>query len=438
MKRRTFLKITAAAFPMITTSCARLRGANAPSNRVTLAAIGMGNRATSLNLNEIASQRSDVQYLAVCDPMKDRRELGKQQLEHFSGQGSVTAYKDFREVLARDDIDGVVIATPDHWHVPIAIAAARAGKDMYVEKPLGVSMRWNNILRKEVKRNKCIFQYGTQQRGQENVWRGCELVRNGYIGELKHIEVWSPHLEQGYNAPVEPAEVPAGFDYNLWLGPAPEAQYTARRCSAEGAYHIYDYAIGYIAGWGAHPLDVAQWGKGADTTPPVFYEGNGIVNDVGLFDTTTIWDIRCEYTDGVTMRFMSAANAKTDVMKYRPWQEDGTTFHGTDGWVSVSRGGTFASDPELLNIEFEEEDRKLKRTTSTQGDFIDCIKNRKATATPVGSAVDSDAISHLSDIAVRTGRPIRWDPKKQIIIGDNEAARYLDRPMRAPWKLEDL
>ncbi len=436
MKRRTFLKATAAAFPMIAPST--VFGANAPSNRVHLAAIAMGGQATGLNLNSIAARYRDVQYLAVCDPTEDRQKKGKQGFEHYYGKGSVDTYTDFREVLVRDDIDGVVVATPDHWHVPIAIAAARAGKDMYVEKPLGVSMRWNQILREEVDRNKCVFQYGTQQRGQEHVWRGCELVRNGYIGELRHIEVWSPHLDRDSDEAIVPAEVPKGFDYNLWLGPAPEAQYTETRCSNSGAYHICDYALGFIAGWGAHPLDVCQWGKGADTTPPISYEGKGIVNDKGLFDTTTIWDIHCEYADGVTMRFRSAKNAEAAVMNYRPWHGDGTTFYGTEGWISISRGGLFASDPKLLDVRIKKRESKLKRTRGHQRDFLDCIKSREVTVNPIETAVDSDAISHLSDIAVRTGRPIRWDPKKETIIGDAEAAKMLDRPMRDPWDLDEL
>ena len=440
MKRRTFLKsVTAAAVPMIVPSS--VLGANAPSNRVTLAAIGIGGRGTSVNLNEIAARYKDAQYLAVCDPMRDRREKGKQQFEHFSGKGSVAAYNDFREALARDDIDGVVVATPDHWHVPIAIAAARAGKDMYVEKPLGVSMRWGKVLRDEINKHKRVFQYGTQQRGQEHVWRGCELVRNGYIGELEHIEVWSPHLDPGAHQEILPAEPPETLDYNMWQGPAPERPYTDARVSAQGAYHIYDYALGFIAGWGAHPLDVCQWGKAKATTPPVAYEGEGVVcTTCGLWNTTTTWDIHCMYADGVTMRFRSAGLAKPDVMKYRPdgWRGDGTTFYGSEGWLSISRGGIFASDEKLLKLRAKDPKDPLKRIKGQQRDFLDCIKSRETTVNPVETAFDSDAISHLSDIVVRTGRPIKWDPDAETIIGDEAAAKFLDRPMRAPWALEML
>ncbi len=273
------------------------------------------------------------------------------------------------------------------------------------------------------------------------MWRGCELVRNGYIGELEHIEVWSPHLAPDAHQEVIPAEAPETLDYNLWQGPAPERPYTDARVSAQGAYHIYEYALGFIAGWGAHPLDVCQWGKGKDTAPPVSYEGTGQVCTVcGLWNTTTTWDIHCKYADGVTMRFRSADLAQAEVMKYRPdgWHADGTTFYGSEGWLSISRGGIFASDEKLLKQRARDPKDPLKRIKGQQRDFLDCIKSRETTVNPIETAFDSDAISHLSDIVVRTVRPVKWDPEAETIVGDEEAAKYLDRPMRAPWSLEML
>jgi predicted dehydrogenase len=236
--------------------------------------------------------------------------------------------------------------------------AARAGKDMYVEKPLSTSLAWEMELRKAVKRNRSVFQYGTQQRSSSDFRIACELARNGYIGEIKRVEAWCPDISEQFDrfhvkqyGSTEPAPIPAGLDYNMWLGPAPQTPYTVDRCTQFGTYHIYDYALGFIAGWGAHPLDIAQWGLGKDHTSPVYYEGSGEIPIKGLYDTVSQWDIHCRYADGLPMRFMSERPAKPVVMKYRDkWNSHGTTFFGTEGWVSVDRSGLYTSDPKLKKI----------------------------------------------------------------------------------------
>ena len=238
--RRSFLKATAAlgAAPWIVPST--VFGANAPSNRVTVAHLGVGSRASALI--GMFVRHDDVQILALCDCFTNRREEMREKLNAKYGSEVVKAYPDFRDVLARDDIDTVVIATPDHWHVPLAIAAAKAGKDMYVEKPLGVSMPWAARLRKDLTANKRVFQYGTQQRSDAKFRVACELVRNGYIGEIKRIEAWCPDMSSQFDAfsakpygSTEPAEPPEGFDYDMWLGPAPKKPYTVDRCTQFGA-----------------------------------------------------------------------------------------------------------------------------------------------------------------------------------------------------------
>ncbi|MFQ5806782.1 MAG: Gfo/Idh/MocA family protein, partial [Phycisphaerae bacterium] len=277
LTRREFAKGTAVAaaslaFPTVVS--ARAFGRSAPSNRITLAMIGVGQRGTDVMHG--FTHHEDVQFLAVCDPFRNRRERAKAFLNDKYGADVVEAYDDLHQMLARDEIDGVIICTPDHWHIPAAIYAARAGKDMYVEKPLGVSLAWAWELRETVRRYGSVFQYGTQQRSDWRFRFACELVRNQYIGELQRIEAWCPDVSDDWNdfhvnryGSTEPAPVPEGFDYDLWLGPAPEAPYTVDRCRREGAFHIYDYALGFIAGWGAHPLDIAQWGNDADHTSPV-------------------------------------------------------------------------------------------------------------------------------------------------------------------------
>ena len=263
-------------------------------------------------------------------------------------------------MLARKDVDGVVVSTPDHWHVPVALYAARAGKDMYVEKPLGVAMAWAWKLRDAVAKHKVVFQYGTQQRGDQRQFRrACELVRNGYLGEIQRVDAWCPDMSSQFgNATVppygstKPVDVPADLDYEMWIGPAPMKPYTADRTTCFGAYHIYDYALGFIAGWGAHPLDIAQWGLDADQSGPVRYEGTGKLPPKGsLWDSIESWDVHCEYADGVKLHFMGHRVAKPEVTRYHPaWADHGTTFFGAKGWISVNRSALYASDKALQKV----------------------------------------------------------------------------------------
>lgn len=439
--RRSFLKASIAlgAAPWIVPST--VFGANAPSNRVTVAHLGVGGRASALI--GMFVQHDDVQIVALCDCFKNRREDMREKLNAKYGSKVVNAYADFREVLARDDVDAVVIATPDHWHVPLAVAAARAGKDMYVEKPLGVSMPWAERLRSELKATGRVFQYGTQQRSAAKFRVACELVRNGYIGEIQRVEAWCPDMSTQFEGfavkpygSTEPAEPPEGFDYDMWLGPAPKKPYTVDRCTPLGAYHIYDYALGFIAGWGAHPLDIAQWGLGRDHTSPVYYSGTGKIPAGGLCDSIESWDVHCEYEDGLPMRFMGSRVAEPVVSAYRKWVDHGTTFFGSDGWVSVDRSGMFTSDPKLAEIELTANDVHLKVSEGQERDFIDCVKSREEKINPIESAIRSDAISHLSDLAIRVNRPIRWDPRRERVDGDRRAARRLWRSLREPWNLK--
>ncbi len=355
----------------------------------------------------------------------------------------VKTYGDFRELLADKEIDGVVIATPDHWHVPLGMYAVAAGKDVYIEKPLGVAMRWAWKLRELINKKKAVFQYGTQQRSSQNFRFACELVRNGYIGELQRIEAWCSGMRApgNYKAVFDqfhnktaPLPVPEDLDYEMWLGPAPKSPYCEPRCTCWGTYHVYDNALGFIAGWGAHPLDIAQWGNNSDDSAPVSYEGTGTIPTGGLFDTIAEWDVHCRYANGVKMRFMDTLTAQP-VVTYRNFHDHGTTFFGTEGWVSVDRAGLHFSDPEMLRTKLKPNDTPLYVSVSQQGNFVDGILNRQPTINSIESAVNSDLISHLSDIAIRLKRKIEWNPKTETIINDAEATERLDRPLRAPWKI---
>jgi hypothetical protein len=434
LNRRDFLKQAATAagtvaFPYVITSTA-LGDATTPaaSERVTLGHIGVGGQGSGLLENFL--QIKYAKCVAVADPIRQRR-------DKWASKIGCAAYNDFRELLARDDIDAVVVATQDHWHIPIAIMTAKAGKDMYVEKPLGISIEHDQAARKAVRHYRRIFQYGTQQRSDRNFRFACELTRNKYIGELKEIHAWCSDGVRGGSLAEEP--VPPGFDYDMWLGPAPVKPFNRDRClltsTSKGTYHIYDYAIGFIAGWGAHPLDIAQWGNNTDNTAPVLYEGKGTLPAEGLHDTTLQWDINCTYENGVKLHFMSTSVAGPIVRKYRPINDHGTTFIGDKGWVSVDRGGIYAHTSELLNIPLKPEDLHLYESNDHSANFVQCVLSRKDPISPIESAVQSDFISHLSDIVVRTGRAVKWDPKKEKILDNPEAQRYASRAMRSPWTL---
>lgn len=458
--RRSFLKKSAAAAagsvaaPYVITSTA-LGNASVPpaSERITLGHIGVGGQGSGLLTHALGLK--DAQCVATCDPVLERREGAAKQIEsrytqdraRGTYQGCDT-YNDFRDLLARDDIDAVVVATVAHWHVPVAIAAARAGKDMYVEKPLGLCIAWHKALREEIQRRGRVFQYGTMQRASRNFRFACELARNGYLGKLSEIHAWC--AASGPGGSMTPIPIPKGFDYDMWLGPAPVTPYTADRCFTRGKSFVADNTLGFISEWGAHPLDIAQWGNGTDHTSPVEYEGVGKYPKDGLYDTAIEWDMRCRYANGVVLRFMSVPYAtygaafgdepaidyaKPVIEKYRPYEGHGTTFVGSEGWVSVDRGGIYASDASLLSLTIAPDDLHLHTSNDHMQDFLNCIKSRSLPAAPIEAAIRSDTISHLCDIALRTGRKIVWDPEKEEIVGDEKANRYLTRPMRQPWRL---
>ena len=426
VSRRTFLKSAAAsagaalALPTIVPSS--VFGEAAPSKRVALGHIGVGGQGGGLLGGFLGL--AEGQTVAVCDPIKERREGCAANVEkHYAAQTEkgtykgCKAYNDFREMLARDDIDAVVIATPDHWHVPIALAAVKAGKDIYVEKPLGISVMHDKTLREAVHRYGAVFQYGTQQRCfSTHCGFGCELVRNGYIGQLKAVHVVAPDGETGGNPAPQP--VPPGMDYDLWLGPAPVAPYTHDRVIGTGRWHIYDYAIGFIAGWGAHPLDIAHWGY---PQIPVEYEGTGLIPTEGLFNTVVHWDVRGRYASGVEFTLKPGG--------------DKTTFVGTEGWVAPSRGGITAEPASLLSVKIKPDEVHLLQDNHHYRNFLTAVLKRTRPASDIDSAVQSDFISHLGDIAIRTKRKIAWDPKTEQIVGDEQASRMLTRAMRAPWHL---
>jgi predicted dehydrogenase len=449
--RRQFLKTSLAAgsslaLPSMVTS--PVFGAAAPSNRVTLGAIGTGSRAGVTVLRRFA-KLDNVRVVAACDCFRDRREQFANKLNEHYGRNVCKPYLDYQQVLHRDDIDGVIVSTPDHWHAPIAIEAARANKDMYVEKPLSTAMQWNWQLREEMQKRDLVFQYGTHQRSMPHFRKACELAINGYIGELKHVAVWCPDMASQFNkahkppyGSTKPSDPPQHFAYDRWLGPAPKRDYTVDRCTRFGAFHIYDYSLGFIAGWGVHPLDIAQWGLGMDHTAPVHYEGSGRVpSEKSLWNTIEHWDVTCRYENGLTMRYLSDRLAKDHValMKRRPMRTHGTTFHGSEGWISVDRAGIYMQQNgkprKPLQIKLAGNDRRLQASNNHQQDFVNAMRKRRKTVSPLEVAIRDEEISHMCDIAVRTDQPVQWDPSQETLHSPSAGRAMLDRPMRSPWSV---
>ncbi|MCX5772654.1 MAG: Gfo/Idh/MocA family oxidoreductase, partial [Candidatus Hydrogenedentes bacterium] len=298
ISRRSFLGRTAGlaagglAFPMIVPSSALgLDGRPSPSNRVVMGSIGVGPQGSGVMGNFLG--RRDAQVVAVCDVKKWVRDAAKKKVDDHYGDTGCAAYTDLRELVARPDIDAVTVATPDHWHVLAALYAVRAGKSVYVEKPLGVSVTEDQTLRKAVHEHGVKFQFGTQQRSGDQFRQACELAINGYIGELKEINVWAPGSSSGGS--LEPCPVPEGLDYETWIGPAPMVQHTPNRCDNSLWWFNSDYAIGFIAGWGIHPVDIALWGAGSAMNAPVSLEGQGTYSTEGICNTAVTWLVTAQY-----------------------------------------------------------------------------------------------------------------------------------------------
>ena len=410
-------------------------GAGSPNDKVGVGLIGCGERSSYAAMYD---RHAHAKVVAVCDPVRERRE--RRAAEH----GNAAAFRDFRELLAHPGVDAVHIATPDHWHVPIALAAARAGKDMYVEKPLGLCLEQTRSARAIVDRHHRVFQYGAQQRSITHVRLGLELALNGCLGEVRQAVVWAPHGEAGGSSSLV-LPVPEGFDYDLWLGPAPEAPFCADRCltggGRKGIYHIRDYALGFIAGWGSHPMDMLQWwadNSGRESIP-TRYEGTGVIPSAGLFDTLTHWDLRCAWADGFPLRFMDNATAskwadRPEAMREK-CPDHGTLLIGSEGWVLVHRGGWKTSSESLRQKARDAGPVKLPVSHEQIFDFVDRVRDRGRPVDHLHSAVRSDMACHLGEIAIRTGRPIQWDSATETVVGDAGASKLLSRPMRAPWTL---
>jgi predicted dehydrogenase len=435
--RRRFLKKAAGvaagavAFPYIVPSSALGKaGAVAPSNRVIVGCIGVGGQGSGVMQNFL--NQDIAQVVAVCDVKTTRRQAARKRVDGHYGNTGCAEYHDFRELLARDDIDAVMIASTDHWHVLHALAAAKAGKDVYLEKPMGLSLAEDQALREACHRYGTVFQFGTQQRSDWKFRFACELALNQRVGKVHTINVLSPSSVAGGS--MKPAPVPEWLDYDFWLGPAPYKPYTEDRCSNKLWWFHSDYAIGWIAGWGVHPLDILLWGGGKDLTGSVELEGSGTFPTDGFCDTATDWRIVLQYDSGIIVNYAGGPQPPEWRERYGS-DAHGVGFEGTEGWVHVNRGRIVAHPRSMLDSVIGPKEINLYKSNHHVRNFLDCVKSRSQTVCPIDVAVRADIVCHLSDIAIRTGRKIKWDPEKEVIIGDADASRMLTRSMRSPWHL---
>ena len=425
--RRSFLQrsalFTGAALvapSLVPSSVFGADGAVAPSNRITVGFIGTGDHGMGWNMPPYLRHK-EARVVAVCDVDQRRLRRAKEGVDQAYNNEDCAMPKDFREVLARKDIDAVMISTPDHWHTLISLMAIHAGKDVQCEKPT-LTINEGKLLIETVRKHKKVFQTSTEDRAVPEYHRMAELVRNGRIGKLQRIEVILPK-QPGGPGDATPQPVPEQLDYEMWLGPAPFAPYTKDRVHFNFRW-IQDYSGGIICDWGAHLFDTAQWANNTERSGPVEVEGTGTFWSGGLYDTVKDYDVTYRYANGV-------------VMTCKPGNPS-IKFIGTDGWVGNTgwRAKVQASSPAILESKIGPEELHLY--TNVKGehdDFLKCVKSRQDPYFPVDIGHRVCTVCHLGNIAIKVGGKLKWDPEKEQFVGNAAANAMLDRKRRDPWQL---
>ena len=357
--------------------------------------------------------KPQVQFVAVCDSNARNRDNARNIVNKHYGNNDCAGYRDFRELAAREDIDAVLVATPDHWHVLTSLAVVRTGKDVYCEKPLSVTIREARELSDTVKRYARVFQIGTQQRSWREFRFTCELVRNGYIGEVKSITVNVGGPSVWFcDAPAEPE--PDWLDWDAWLGPAPWRPYTSR--IAPGGWMAYrDYSGGEMTNWGAHMFDVAQWAMGMDESGPV---------EIIPPDGKDYKVLTYKYANGTLM-------TRDQISRPVP----GVLFTGTKGKIEVSRDHLITEPESLVRQRIGPNETHLYESINHPDNFLQCVQTRERPASDAEVGCRSITVCHLGNIAYWLERPLKWDPEKERFVNDPEADRMLARCMRSPWRL---
>ena len=422
----------AVRFPTIVPST--VFGKSAPSNRITLGMIGVGRQGRNANLRTLVNM-DDVQIVAVCDVDTWRLRNAKREVDKTYGNADCRAYTDWREVVARDDIDAIMNSTSDRWHVPISLAAVRAGQHVSCEKPLTRSIAEGRVLADAVKKHGVVFRTDSECRSDAYMHKTAQLVRNGYIGAVKRLEVGVPRGDVPGGS-AEPMPVPPELDYDMWMGPIAEKPYTVDAVHPPKSYgrpgwmRCLDTCEGMITNWGTHVIDVAQQVNNSERTGPVSIEGEGQypAPGSGLWNVLTDFRVQFQYANGVIMDYViDSAGAYLRV-------------EGEEGWIQANwhrEGGFQASDRAILRTKFKDSDLHLPQR-SDKGDFIHCIKNN----VPDESMADAEvghrtcSIGQLGHIAIQRGTKLRWDPDKELFDGDGEANRMLKLDYRSPWGLD--
>jgi predicted dehydrogenase len=412
--RRAFLKsaATLAAAPSIAPAGV------APSNRVALAVIGLGNRNVS-NLGHFL-QQPDVQCVAVCDCFADRRERGKKMVDEFYGNRDCVVTRFHEEILARKDIDAVLIGTGDRWHAVLSVLAARAGKDVYCEKPFTLTIGEGRELVETMKRFATVWQCGTQRRSNSAYRFVAEGVKAGMVGRLRTITMsFGPWRGNGIPTP-EPPPDPEAFDYDRWLGQAPWAPYSKVRVALWRNH--WDTSGGPIVDMGPHYLDIAQWAHGSELSGPVEFEGDATWPEPGgIANVPFAVNVRARYADGVQIVMNSG--------------DKGVRFDGDEGWVQISDAGEITAEPAsiLRNRAVPRVDWSLM--SDHVRNFLDAIKTRRLTASHPELAQRAHTAAHCANLCLRLGRKLRWDPARERFVNDDTANRFLSRTMRVPWNV---
>jgi predicted dehydrogenase len=425
--RRGFMKTAGVAagamtaFPSIVP--ATVLGQAAPSKVLTVACVGVG----GMGLSHIAQMldRPAVRIVAVADVDAHHQKRAAQLINAKYGDQACKTFGDFREATRSKDVDLITVATPDHWHALPAIDAIRNGKDVFVEKPLTLTVREGQVLVEELRKHKRIGQTGTMQRSSEGFHRAAELIRNGRLGKISHIDVLIPANNCYVGATWKPEAVPEGLDYDVWLGPAPYAPYTSQRTHYQFRYNL-DYAGGQTTNWGAHYLDIAQWALGMDESGPVEVDGSGVFPSSGLFTAPTRVDVRYAYASGVTMRMRTRTDGIYD---------GNIIFYGEKGRLDVSRSKLKSTPESILKEQIGDNEVRLYKSRDHFGNWIECVKTRALPVSDLAIGHKTTNLCNIGNIVMQVQRKLTWDPVSERFAGDAMANRMLSRPMRGPWSL---